>query len=160
MTKALFDRFCCPSTMMDAELELIELGLGAIPILESLFIGEARNQYGVPYRKLGLPVRCAMEVAARLGPIAKPLEPYLRDEVAMGDPAAAMCLRYMGSLEEDTVKTLVHALGGDYDMSAEAALTLIMCGTEGHPRVLAACMNSERATALFERTRIFAKRYC
>lgn len=158
MANDVFDRFGDPSTMIKAEMELIGLGRKAVPILESLFNGEARNEYGVPYRQLGLPLRCAMEVVVRMGPIAKPLEPYLRDEVAT-DYVAATCLRHMGSLEEDTVLVLAHALGGDgdHEMVAAAATTLVMCGAGDHPRVLAASMKSERARTWLEKARRFAK---
>src|SRR5436190_7659634 len=90
LTSAIFEQFLSPSTMMDGEKQLLALGDKAVPLLEAFLSGAAKNRFGVPYRTLGLPLRCALEVSRRLGPMAKPLERHLRDELKRGDPIAAM----------------------------------------------------------------------
>lgn len=158
MNSSLFDRLQSPATMIEAEIELLALGADAIPVLESLFSGAARNQFGVPYRQLGLPLRCAIEVASRLGVAARPLEPYLRAEVGRGGSAAAMALRSFGALDEETVSELANALHGDFDLAYEAAVTLVNCGAANHPAVVARLSESERAMVVFARASSFHER--
>ena len=122
--------------MMAAEEEFVKAGARAIPALEAIFNGEAKNEHGVAYRELTLPLRCALEVATRLGPIAKPLEPFIRQELANGVFwTAAAALRGMAPLEEASIVALAEALGGDLDQSAEAAVTLMRLGHTGHAAV-------------------------
>ncbi|HEL5039616.1 hypothetical protein ACNJRW_04275 [Stenotrophomonas maltophilia] len=136
--------------MIEAEMELIALGEGAIPILETLFNGEARNDYGIPYRNLGLPLECAMETVSRLGPTAKPLEHYLRAEVPRWGRVAARCLGNMGTLEEETIVVLADALRSDDTLLvAEVPYVLIRYGAGEHPAVVAALSQSEKARRLF-----------
>jgi hypothetical protein len=67
MLSTLLDRLTSPTTMIDAEQELLALGVDAVPILASVLSGQAKNEFGVPYRVLELPLRCALEAAIRLG---------------------------------------------------------------------------------------------
>lgn len=134
--------------MIEAEQELLALADSAVPVLVTLFNGEARNQFGVPYRKLGLPLRCGIEVAARLGRIAKPLEPYLREELQKGDRSAAMALRMLGTLEHETVTALAASLLGDLDLSHESAYALVCCEEAEDPEVRKLVESSEKAKAL------------
>lgn len=143
--------------MMDAEIELLRRRAAAIPILETLFNGQATNDLGIPYRQLGLPLRCALEVARRLGPVAKPLEALLRRELNDGHFVAAMALGSLGSLEEESIQGLANGLRGDIDMAAESALALIACGADSHPAVLEALAQSERASRDFRRIEAFVK---
>lgn len=151
MQHPYFHRFQATGTMLDAEQELLELGEAAVPVLASLFSGEACNEFGVPYRKLGLPLRCAIEVACRLGPVAKPLEPYLREEVERGDHVAAMALGMLGALEPKTVEVLAESLDAGLDLSSESARALILSHEGSSAPVVRALSRSERAAATFAR---------
>jgi len=146
--------------MMDAEIELLGQGLAAIPILESLFSGEAKNQFGIPYRELGLPLRCGLEVARRLGRLAKPLEAYLREELRSGNFVAAMALGALESLEDESISSLAFALNDSksVDLPYESACALIRCGQSTHPTVTAVTSSSIRAAKVLEKvTTHFAK---
>ena len=144
--------FLSTSTMMDAETQLIERGVEAIPVLISLLSGEAKNNFGVPYRELGLPLRCALEVACRLGPIAKPLEGYLCEAVRGGNATAATALGSLGTLEKDSVVVLGAALDSDdYNLSAEAAAALIKAEATRHPAILEVTSRSIIAANMLEK---------
>lgn len=156
--QSIFERFTNPATMIEVEQELLALGEGAAPILEKFFSGEARDSSGVPWRARPLPLRCAIEVAARLGPLTKPLEPWLRREVDAGSFPAAMALGCLKVLDEASVASLANALTMDshgFDLLCEAATALARCGHANHPLVTAALASSEKAAWQFERTRKF-----
>ncbi len=154
--------------MMDAEQDLLALGSRAVPILESVLKGEATNEFGVPYRKLGLPLRCVLEVAKLLGPLSRPLEALLRIELHDGHFVAAQALGALGSVEGHSIEELAAHL--DYkanelngfqnaiDLAAECAVALIHLGQAKHPAVLAALEGSPRATADFDRMMNFLLR--
>lgn len=157
MTHPIFERFTSTATMMDAEIELLERRADAVAVLETLFNGRATNDFGVPYRQLGLPLRCALEVARRLGSVAKPLEPFLRKELNDGHFVAAMALGSLGSLEEESIHSLANGLCGGLDMACESAVALIACGAENHPAVVSVLAHSEKAAQEFRRTEAFVK---
>jgi len=144
--------------MMQAEMELLELGKDAIPILATLFAGEARNEFGVPYRNLGLPLRCAIEVARRLESDAKPLEPYLLKELKNGSPIAAMALGSLGTLDSESVEALALSLDGDVDVSYEAASALIRCGECANDAVRKTLSKSLRAANTLSKVKILLAR--
>jgi hypothetical protein len=145
MAHPIFELFLNNSTMMDAEQQLIDRGVDALPELESLFTGAAHNDFGIPYRQLGLPLRCALEVAIRLGPIAKPLEPYLRAELCSENFVAAQALGAIETLEQESVNCLATALDGGGDLSMESAVALIKCHQADNRAVLMAIANSKSA---------------
>lgn len=149
--QSIFERFTSPATMIDAEQELLALGAGAVPILERFFSGEAKDDAGMPWRVRDLPLRCAIEVASRLGPVAKPLEPWLRAEVTPDSYWAASALGRLQTLEEASVAVLASALtmAHNHYMRAEAAAALIRCGQGDHPLVKAALASSANAAATF-----------
>ncbi len=153
MTDSLFERFTSTATMMEAEIELLALKEGAVPILESLLSGEAKDRSGVPWRERGLPLRCALEVARRLGPVAKRLEPYLREQLKAGHAVAAMALRSLQTLDEASIAQLAESLANtdDIDLPSESAAALIDCGYSDHPLVVAARSRSEKAAWVFAR---------
>lgn len=154
MPHPLFEQFLNTGSMLEAERELLRLRQDALPILESLFTSDAKNQFGVPYRKLGLPLICALEVVCRLGPVAKPLEAYLREELRNGCRTAAMALGSLGSLDDLSIMELAQALQvHNLDLSHEAAAALIRCGQADHELVSAVTKNSERASAILARVR-------
>jgi hypothetical protein len=137
--------------MINAEQDLIARGQAAIPMLSSFFTGEAKNCFGVPYRILGLPLDCAIIVAGQLGPLAKPLESQLRDELRRGHRYAPGALRRIGSLEDESILVLAKCLDGDWDLSFESAATLIHYRCAGHSEVLKVTSSSKRAAYVLER---------
>jgi hypothetical protein len=152
MTTAIFQEFLSPSTMIEAEQRLLALGDQALPLLKSLLTGDAKNQFGVPYRTLGLPLRCALEVAKRLGPVAIPLERYLRDELKNGDHLAAKALGSLGQLDEASVVELAAALQHEsWDLAFEAAAALLRCGEAEHSAVSQAIKESPKARDVMAR---------
>lgn len=151
----IFERFMNPLTMMDAEQDLLGQGPGAVAALAAFFNGEARNEWGIPYRQFGLPVRGALEVACRLGPLAKPLEAFLRAELDDGRLVAATALGGLGMLEDASVQSLARRLRDGPDMACESAIALIRCGMQTHPLVANVLVNSYQATRQFRRTEAF-----
>ena len=168
MPSTLLDRFTSSATMMTAEQELLALGVGAVPILASVLTGEAKNEFGVSYRTLALPLRCALEVACRLGEVARPLETLLRAELHDGNFVAAMALGELGSVDDRTINELAAHL--DYatnckagfdralDLTCEAAVALIKLGQETHPVVTTALNLSNGAAADFKKVEAFLER--
>lgn len=168
MQSALLDRFTNPATMIEAEQELLSLGVNAVPILASVLTGEAKNGFGVSYRELGLPLQCTLEVAVRLGTVARPLESLLCAELHHGNFVAAQALGGLGSVEDSTIEELATHL--DYftnlnrgidrvpHLSFEAAVALIRLGQEAHPAVTKAFILSDRAAADFQRMKAFLQR--
>lgn len=132
---AMSERFLNPAERAAATVELASLGAEAIPILESLFLGEAKNAFGVPYRLLGTPLDCALVATGRLGPLAKPVEPHLREALKSGHIYAAEALRFLGALDEKTIEALAEKLVGDVLLAAESAAALVCCGAVNHPAV-------------------------
>ena len=134
--KSVYERLSHPSSMMAAEMELLAMGVDALPILESIFSGEAKNSFGVPYKQFGLARQCALEIAVRMGSSAKSLEPYVREEVLRGaQPAAARAMRAFAPLQDASVIALAKNVGrsGSLDVSLESALTLFKLGYADHP---------------------------
>jgi hypothetical protein len=148
MWRPLFERFLLTTTMLDAEQELIEMGAQAVPILKSLLNGEAKNAFGVPYRELGLPLRCALETARRLDGAAKPLESLLANEVANGHPTAAMALGSLGTLNQISIESLANALDGHIELAFESAAALSRCRELDNKIVLNKISQSDRAALI------------
>lgn len=134
----VFEEFLQPAMRAKATAELATRGAGAIPVLEALFSGEAKNAFGVPYVKLGTPLDCALAAAGLLGPLAKPLEPHLREALLRGHIYAAHALGQLGSIEEATVLALSAKLSDPSRISWEAANVLARFGLRLHPSVLEA----------------------
>jgi hypothetical protein len=151
VTDTIFELFLNPATMIEAERQLLSLGVDSLPALESLLKGEAKNSFGVPYLQLGLPLKCALEVACRLGPVAKPLELHLREQLRRGNPTAAMALGSLGTLEQDSIIQLAVSLEGDVFLAMESATALLACGEASHPTVLEVAARSKAAASVLER---------
>jgi hypothetical protein len=85
-------RFCraflSPRERSYATHELAALGAAAIEPLRSILNGDAKNEFGISYRRLGMPVDCALVTIGMLGPLASPLEALVRAELAAGHPYA------------------------------------------------------------------------
>lgn len=94
------DQFCRsflrPADRALATHELAALGSAALPVLRAIFSGEARNDDGIPYRQLGMPVECSLVAIKLLGATARPLEPFVRAELASGHAYAEDALRAIG----------------------------------------------------------------
>lgn len=161
MTHPIVSRFTSSATMMKAEQELIALGSGAVPVLEAILNGGLTNEFGVPYRKLGLPHRCALEVAKRLGPIARPLESLLRADLRCGYFVAAQALGSLGVVDDESIEVLASHLDYDVnkasgfvealDLMCECGAALVRLGHADHPVVVSALERSPRASADFAR---------
>lgn len=150
---SLFERMTSPNTMLDAEDELIALGDGALDRLAALFDGSSRNESGTPYRALGLPLACALEIVIRLGSKAKPLEAFVAAEL----PANATAARALGALRELTstsVEALAMELESPLSAGDEAAIALVRCHQDQSQIVDSVCTRSDRAKRRLE----FARR--
>ncbi len=90
-------RFCreflSPRDRSRATHELAALGSAAIEPLRCILSGDAKNEFGISYRRLGMPVDCALVTIKLLGPVARPLEPLIRSELAAGHAYAEDALR-------------------------------------------------------------------
>lgn len=158
MTDSVFERLLNQATMIEAELQLINGGADSLPALESLLKGEAKNRFGVPYAQLGLPLQCALEVVRRLGPVAKPLEPYVREQLRRGNRTAAMALGSFGTLEQDSITQLAARLEDGADLAMESAMALLVCGEGNHPTVVKMASGSGVAARTLERARAYHNR--
>ena len=88
--------FQSPSDRARATCELALCGQEAVPLLRSILDGSAKNEFGVAYGKLGMPIDCALVAITRLGPVAKPLEPLVRQQLSAGHPYAQDALSALG----------------------------------------------------------------
>ncbi|MCW1914125.1 hypothetical protein OJ996_11095 [Luteolibacter sp. GHJ8] len=146
MSPDLYERLSDRATMWAAQKELLGMGEEAIPVLAALLGGEAKNEFGVPYRELPPNLSSALALTKALGMHAKPLEAFLRAE--LNGPAAAFAaaaLAALESLEDASIPPLVACLEGPQDIAFESAVALIQHGHAEHPAVLAALENSARA---------------
>jgi hypothetical protein len=162
VTGQVFEQLLSPSTMLDGEQSLVAMKGEAIPLLRNLLDGTAKNANGVAYRNLGLPLRCALEVASRLGSQAQSLESLLVKELQAGSAVAAKALGGLGRVSEATVEALAVSLEPptaarfDIDLPYEAGLALMRLGAAEHPSVLRLIEASKRAEANWAKVREWA----
>jgi hypothetical protein len=97
-------------------------------------------------------------VVRRLGPIAKPLEPHLREQLRRGNPTAAMALGSLGTLEQDSITQLAVSLEAGPDLAMESAMALLVCGEGDHPTVLKIASGSRAAARMLESARAYYNR--
>ncbi|AYN96962.1 hypothetical protein EAW52_25040 [Pseudomonas sp. LTJR-52] len=95
----LIEAFLSHVERASATHELAAYGVSAIPMLRAIFDGTARNQFGVSYCKLGMPIDCALVAVSLLGQVAAPLEEYVRQQLAAGHPYAENALSALKSGE-------------------------------------------------------------
>jgi len=148
MNDPIFERFLVPGDRAKAVVELTSRGAAALPILEVLFSGEAKNQFNVSYRACGIALECGLIVASRLGGLAKPLERYLREELHNGTvfaAHAATALGSLGKLEEASIVELAEALDQSGLLWSEAAVALVRSGELENPLVKHKVQSSEKA---------------
>jgi hypothetical protein len=126
---------------------LAAFGERALPVLDALFSGEAKNRFGVPYARLELgAISCGLVTATILGPIAKRLEHHLVHLLLHGHGQyAATALGSLGSLDEASIAALAAQLDGDPLIAFESAVALIACGAADQAVVTAARDASPRA---------------
>jgi hypothetical protein len=146
------DRFLEPSERSKATHALAAFGERALPVLDALFSGEAKNHFGVRYADLGTgTLACGLVAATILGPIAKPLEPHLRHLLLHGHGEyAAAALGSLGSLETASVAALAAELDGNPLIAFEAAVALIACGAADETVVTQVRDASPRAAKCLE----------
>lgn len=159
MTGQVFEQLLSQSTMLDGEQSLLAMEGEAIPLLRDLLDGSAKNANGIAYRDLGLPLRCALDVACRLGHCAQPLESLLVRELHAGRAAAATALGGLGRASETTIEALAACLEppatarSDIDLPYEAGLALMRLGASDHLSVLRVIEVSHRANAIWAKVR-------
>ena len=151
MNHPFFERCLKPGERALATVELAAQGSAALPILEALFSGEAKNQWGISYKSLGTPLDCGLIVAARLGEVAKPIERHLVVALKCGHVYAAAALGALGDLDDISIGELAMTLDGSATLSFEAADALVRCGAAEHPDVTAITRLSQRAATAMER---------
>lgn len=140
--------------------ELANLRERALPILVALFTGEARNAFGHPYVSIGALDR-GLVTAKLLGPLARPLEPYLRDALVRKHLHAAEALAALGSLEEASILELsrcvvaVETSPVDWDLAFEAATALLRAHADRHPAVEKIAAGQGRAATLMKQAAEF-----
>ncbi len=142
--KKFFERFLSPAERGKATHDLAALGLAALPILESLFSGSAKNQFGVSYSQIGT-IDCGLLVIGMLGAKAKPFERYVREWVEKGSPYAIQAMGKIGDIEEPSVMALARALLDQ--PHSDASFVLVKRGEHNNPKVLA--MIDDNKPALF-----------
>lgn len=128
--------------------ELAAFGTAALPVLEALLSGDAKNEQGVAYKTLAQVTGCSFVTARMLGPLAKPLEARLREGLRDGHLYAVEALAALGSLDEETIQLLAQSLAGQILVAFEAAHALVNCGADGHSAVDAACSDPRAAKSL------------
>ncbi len=148
-----FECFLQPSERYKATRELAQLGTEALPILESLFSGEALNQFNTPYNRLGTPLECSLVVVKMLGEVAAPFESVVRGYASKGHLYAISALGHLGNIREESVSVLID-LVLKYPGS-EAASALIKSGNQNHPQVKIRISESCEFKAAIERVITF-----
>ena len=93
------ERFLIAGERAKATCELADAGEGAIPILQSIFDGSAKNKFGVSYNKLGMPLSCALIASGQLGVMATPLLTYINEQASLAHPYAIEALDIIASSE-------------------------------------------------------------
>lgn len=151
--KQFFDLFLLPGKRAEATIKLSQLGHRAIPILEALFSGQARNNWGVSYSQLEAPLDCALVAIQHLGPIAKPLEPFVSELLKSSHPYAIKALGALGSLAESSIFELCICLTQNGEIALESASTLFKCGAADHPLVKEVIAQNPSISTVFDQAR-------
>jgi len=128
-----FERFLSPAERVAATHELAVLGEQAIPILESLFDGSAKNVFGIPYRKIGA-LGCGFVTVGILSPLANALEGYVREGIEQDDSYAIEAVGALSEIGQETAFSLARALMRH--PASEASASLIRRGYSEDVKVL------------------------
>lgn len=127
------------------------MGEKAIPILESLFDGSAKNAFGIAYRKIGA-LGCGFVTVKILGPLAIALEFYVREGIEQDDFYAIEAAGALSRIERETAFSLARAL--IRHPASEAGASLIRCGYSEDVKVLEIISRSSLALKSFEKTKV------
>lgn len=155
LSEEIFDSFLQPGQRARATHRLASLGVDAIPILKSLFSGEAKNRWGISYSKLGVSLDCGLVTTKLLGTLAKPLEPFVREYLHSGHIYAAEALRAIGTLDQASIVELASCLDKNTNLAVEAAYTLYCCGVEEHEVVIEVVNSSPFASQILSSVKRF-----
>lgn len=147
-----FERFLSPAERIVATHELAALGEHAIPILESLFDGSAKNASDIPYRKIGA-LGCGYVAVRILGPLANELESYVREGIQQDDPYAIEAAGALSVIEQETAFALAQAL--IRNPASEASASLIRRGYSEDITVLRIISGNTVALKSFEKTKAY-----
>jgi hypothetical protein len=147
-----FERFLSPTERMVATHELAALGNRAIPILESLFDGSAKNASGSSYCKIGA-LGCGYITVGILGPLANELESYVREGIQQDDPYAIEAAGALSEIELETAFALAQAL--IRNPASEASASLIRRGYSEDITVLRIISGNTVAIKSFEKTKAY-----
>ena len=104
-----FEQFLSPRDRTFATNDLASKGKTAIPVLETLFNGSAKNQYGISYREIGA-LDCGYVTAKILGKLAKSLEKYIREGIDSDNAYAIEAAGFLADLEYATAVSLTKAV--------------------------------------------------
>ena len=127
-----FERFLTQSERGSATHDLASLGEQALPILETLFNGSAKNKFDIPYSKIGA-LGCGYVTVSLLKDIAKPLEQYVRKGIEDNHPYAIEAARYLPDIEEETAIALAYSL---IQKHYEASYVLVETGKDKNSKVI------------------------
>jgi hypothetical protein len=147
-----YDRFLSPAERHIATHELASLEKKALPILESLFNGSAKNEFGVPYNKIGA-TSCGYVTIKLLGAIAKPLEVYVRGGIEKDDSNAIEAAGYLCEIGKETAIALAKALVRN--PASEAGASLVRCNKSDNPEVTKIISSDTTASKSFAKTKAY-----
>lgn len=150
-----FERFLSPVERITATHDLAALGEHAIPVLESLFDGTAKNEFGIPYRKIGA-LSFGFIVVGILGPLANSLEVYIREGIEEDDFYAIESAGALSEIEQETAYALARAL--IRNPASEASASLIRRGYSEDVKVVEIISGSSAARKSFEKAKIYMSR--
>jgi len=149
-----FERFLSPKDRGNAVHELAEMGEDAVPILDALFSGEAKNQFGSSYKNIGA-LHCGFVTVKKLGILAKPLEKFIREGIKNDNLYAIEAAGAMVELELETEKALARAV--IRNKVGEAIYSLVRCGSHKRTEIISMLSCDEKIIEAIERTENFLK---
>ena len=138
----IYESFLSPSERGKATNDLASKGELAIPILEALFNGKAKNKNGISYNKIGT-LGCAYVTVQMLGDIAKPLEKYICKGILENHSYAIQASGAFSKIKDETIIALARALNSD--PVSDAAYSLSQCGESNNIIVLDIIKNNPEA---------------
>ena len=127
------ERFNSPAERASATHALAKMRKSALPILEAIFSGAAKNPYGVAYRDQGMPLLCSYVIAGKLGVLAQSLEPYVHAGVRAHCSYAVEALACMGPLSALSISVLTECAAERGLVAWEAADLLRSAGVARKP---------------------------
>ena len=151
-----FEKFLSSAERLGATYELASLGKDALPILESLFDGSAKNKFGVPYSQIGV-TSCGYLTCELLGNVARPLEYYIRLGIEEDECYAISAAGFLLQIEDETALALARALVRN--PYSEAGASLIRCSKTESFGVVEIINSNTIAAKSFEQTKSYMLKY-